>query len=94
MILHDRQATMNQKIFAMDLPMETVSLYLLCCALTDAGTPLSTRTILTKWNAAPEVLAHGLDTLVQKKILGRIISDQKGNDVYQVRDVTEWEIDV
>lgn len=89
----DDKTTMHQKIFEMNLPIETVSLYLLCCGLTDAGIPLSTRNILPKWNAAREALTQGLDTLVQKKILSRIISDQKGNDIYQVKDVTEWEID-
>ncbi len=87
---HDHQRTMRQKIFDLNLPMETVSLYLLCCALADADTPISTRNLLKKWNAAREELVQGLNTLVAKNILSRKISDQEGNAIYCVLDADHW----
>jgi len=88
---NDHQRTMRQKIFEMNLPMETVSLYLLCCALADADTPISTRNLLNKWNANREELMIGLNTLVEKKILSQMISDQEGNAIYHVLDTDQWE---
>jgi len=88
----DSHTTMQQKIFDMDLPMETVSLYLLCCALADADTPISTRNLLNRWNADPDELLQGLNTLVAKNILSRRLSDQEGNDIYLVLDAEQWEI--
>ena len=84
---------MEQKIFDVGLPLETVSLYLLCCALADADTPISTRSLLAKWNADRETLTRGLDTLVERKILEPKVSDRQGNSVYRVLDATQWEID-
>ena len=89
----DRQPSMQQKIFDLRLPVETVSLYLLCCALADAGAPVSTRNLLAKWNAGQDALMRGLDTLVAKNILNRRISDQQGNVIYTIRDIDQWETD-
>ena len=81
---------MQQKIFDLELPVETVSLYLLCCALTDADTPISTRNLLAKWHAGQKALERGVETLVARNILSRHLADQQGNAVYRLADPDQW----
>jgi len=83
---------MDQKIFNIGLPMETVSLYLLCCGLADAGSTISKKNILGIWNSSEEVLKDCLHTLEEKNILLRILSDGKEHDVYKLTDVEQWRI--
>ena len=51
---------MDQRIFRLGLPVETISAYLLCCALADEGHPLTRSGLLQVWNAAPEALDRAL----------------------------------
>ena len=89
---HDKTKSMDQKIFNIGLPMETVSLYLLCCGLADAGSTISKKNILGIWNSSEEVLKDCLHTLEEKNILLRILSDGKEHDVYKLTDVEQWRI--
>jgi hypothetical protein len=84
---------MRQKIFDLPLPVETISLYLLCCALADAGTPISTHNLRAKWNAGEAALQAGLSALVARNILSRKISDQQGHDIYCLMDSDQWKTD-
>ncbi len=68
-------AAMNQKIFAMGLAVETVSAYLLCCALADEGRPLTGAELQTLWVAGPDALATALADLSNH---GIIASDDDG----------------
>jgi hypothetical protein len=81
---------MNQMIFRMQLPVETVSVYLLCCALHDEGIAVSTAHLAERWNGAVEALEQGLKSLEEKHILRRIISDADRQSVYQLQDVDRW----
>jgi hypothetical protein len=81
---------MSQKIFEMDLAMEIVSLYLLCCGLADAGIVLSEKSILERWNGSETELRSGLDLLVDRGILLRILSDQVDRNVYRVAAPDHW----
>ena len=87
---HDKTKSMDQKIFNIGLSMETVSLYLLCCGLADAGSTISKKNILEIWNSGEEELKECLHTLEEKKILLRILSDGKEHDVYKLTDVKQW----
>ncbi len=87
---HDKTKSMDQKIFNIGLPMETVSLYLLCCGLADAGSTISKKNILGIWNSSEEVLKDCLHTLEEKNILLRILSDGKEHDVYKLTEVEQW----
>lgn len=60
---------MNQKIFALGLPVATVSLYLLCCALADQGTAITRENLQKVWNDSPQRLSHGLSELAARRIL-------------------------
>jgi hypothetical protein len=81
---------MNQKIFNIGLSVETLSLYLLCCGLADAGSTISKKNILEIWNSSEEELRDCLRTLEEKNILLRILSDGKKHDVYKLIDANHW----
>ena len=82
--------TMSQKIFTMDLDVETVSLYLLCCAVADAGVPITERTLVEKWNGSPKTLAKHIGYLEAKNILTRDTDEQAEESVYLVMDEKKW----
>ena len=89
---HDNTKTMDQKIFNIGLSVETVSLYLLCCGLADAGSAISKKNILEIWNSSEEELRDSLQKLEEKNILLKILSDGKENDIYKLVDVKQWRI--
>ena len=90
--MHSKPAgpAMSQKIFSMNLDVETVSLYLLCCAVADAGAPITARTLQDKWNGSPQALAKQLDLLEKKNILGRPAEKELGENIYLVMDEKKW----
>jgi hypothetical protein len=83
---------MNQKIFDLELSVETISAYLLCCSLEDAGTVISTKNLTEMWNSTKESLIDGLQDLEARDILRKIISDRAGNNVYQLSDAKNWRL--
>ena len=83
---------MNQKIFNMDLSVETISVYLLCCGFSDSGTIISTKNLMGAWNDTEKSLSQGLSDLEKRNILRRIIFDQKKTVVYHLTDVKDWKI--
>ena len=83
---------MNQKIFDQGLSIETVSVYLLCCSLEDAGTVISTKNLSGIWNNTKASLLEGLEDLEKRNILRRIISDRAGNNVYKLSDIKNWKL--
>ena len=91
MVNQHQPPSMNQKIFSLDLSTETLSVYLMCCGLTDAGSTLSTHHMLEIWNGSEASLQEGLDTLEERKILKKIISDQDSRDIYILTNVAQWE---
>ncbi len=89
----NKTPAMSQMIFSMNLPVETVSLYLLCCGFSDAETPISLKNLANVWNSTAEALEAGLKDLENKNIIHRIVSDQKDNVVYKLTDDKDWKID-
>jgi len=83
---------MNQKIFKLGLPVETVSVYLMCCSLADTDTTISTKKLSEMWNSTRASLLEGLKDLEVRNILLRIISDRAGNNVYKLSDVKNWKL--
>jgi hypothetical protein len=82
--------SMDQAIFNFGFSVETISVYLLCCGLEDAGKPITTKNLGEIWNGTEDELQKGLDTLEEKNILSKIISDQEDHSVYQLKDVRRW----
>ena len=82
--------SMSQKIFSLNLSTETVSVYLMCCGLTDAGSTLSTANMLEIWNSSEAGLHEGLKILEEMKIIKKIISDRDSRDIYILANTADW----
>jgi len=83
---------MNQKIFNLDLSVETVSIYLICCNLSDNNTVISTKNLSSMWNGTETLLIEGLKDLEERNILRKIISDGEEKNIYQLSDVKDWKL--
>ena len=81
---------MNQKIFQTDLSTESISAYLLCCGLADAGRTVSTKNLMEIWNSSKEALLKSLEDLERKRIVQKTLSDLEENAVYELTDVHTW----
>jgi hypothetical protein len=84
--------SMDQKIFDMDISVETISLYLLFCGLTDESNKITTNTVLDIWNGSQETLKSSIDELEKRNIIRKIISDDAGNNVYRVVSSEKWNL--
>ena len=89
---HGKGPSMNQLIFRLGLPVDTISLYLLCCGLADEGRAITTRDLEKIWNGTPESLAEGLGVLEQRNILRRILSDRQDRSAYQLTGIEHWKV--
>jgi len=78
----------SQKIFSLNLKVETVSLYLLCCAVADTGSEITEEILLDKWTGSPISLTRELDFLVGRNILDR--KESGGNTTYRIMDEKNW----
>ena len=88
---HDStKPAMNQKIFSMNLDVETVSLYLLCCAVVDAGAAVTRSTLKEKWNGTDEELKRQIGRLEEMNILARNGEAGNGESVFRVVDEKKW----
>jgi hypothetical protein len=83
---------MNQEIFNLDLSVETVSVYLICCNLSDNNAIISTKNLSSMWNGTEALLIEGLKDLEERNILRRIISDGEEKNIYQLSDVKDWKL--
>jgi hypothetical protein len=81
---------MNQKIFSMSLGVETVSLYLLCCAVADAGAAITPRILMDKWNGDRSSLERELLSLEERNILCRTDAEGQDDPVYRIVDDKNW----
>ncbi len=79
---------MEQKIFNLGLSVETVSVYLLCCALADVDTPVTLESLQSRWNASPDALQEGLATLEKMSIVVR-----SAPGTYSLNKATQWRVD-
>jgi hypothetical protein len=91
MVNQHKPPAMSQKIFSLNLSTETISVYLLCCGLTDAGATLSTANLLDIWNGSEASLQEGLEDLEKKQIVKKIISDRDSRDIYILTSTADWE---
>ena len=81
---------MRQKIFSMGLDIETVSLYLLCCAVVDTGAAITRTLLREKWNGTQEELNRQIDRLEEMNILDRKGRTGDGESVFVVTDEKKW----
>ena len=80
--------SMSQKIFSKNLSVETVSLYLLCCAIADTGSPITKETLMEKWNGSSQALERELGSLENKRIL--IKEETEGIETFRILGEKEW----
>jgi hypothetical protein len=83
---------MNQEIFNLDLSVETVSVYLICCNLSDNNTVISTKNLSSMWNGTEALLFESLKDLEERNILRKIISDGEEKNIYQLTDIKDWKL--
>ncbi len=83
---------MNQEIFNLGLSVETVSVYLICCNLSDNNTVISTKNLSSMWNGTETLLIKSLEDLEERNILRKIISDREEKNIYQLSDVKDWKL--
>ena len=91
MTMDDQTPIMSQKIFNLNLAVETVSLYLLCCALTDAGAAITVTALEEKWNGSREDLLAELDNLGIRRIIEKVTAIDDQESVYRVLDEKHWQ---
>jgi hypothetical protein len=82
--------SMSQRIFSMNLAVETVSLYLLCCALADAGTPINHETVGARWNGSDAELERQLTALEKRNIIRRSDAPTASLVTYQLVADRAW----
>jgi hypothetical protein len=85
-------SAMSQRIFKIGLPVEMVSIYLLCCGLADAGKDITTEHLFEIWNGTKDALNKGLKGLEEKNILIRIISDRQERHIYKLTPDSNWRL--
>ena len=81
---------MSQKIFSMNLGVETVSLYLLCCAVADAGATITRTTLQNKWNGDRAALERELRRMEERNILCRDDAEAQSDPVYRMVEEKRW----
>jgi hypothetical protein len=82
---------MNQEIFNARLSVETVSLYLLCCALADEGASITLEKLRERWNSTEADLQQSLNELTGKNILRRGAADGSDDADYRLTKHTHWQ---
>lgn len=81
------QTRMDQRIFELGLPVETVSVYLLCIGLSESGKDLTFDTLASVWNGSGDSLVRELKILEEKNIIGLVSDDP---DRYRVHPSEIW----
>jgi hypothetical protein len=82
--------SMDQAIFNLGLPVETISVYLLACGLADVGKPVTTKNLTEIWNGTADSLDQSLRELEERNIIARVLSDGKDRAAYKVKEVHRW----
>jgi len=89
MSIDSSQPAMSQQIFKIGLPVEAVSVYLLCCGLSDAGAPITLSSLMPVWNGTPDQLQDNLRLLCDKKILS--VTQEPGPS-YRINADSLWSV--
>lgn len=85
-------SAMSQKIFEIGLPVEAVSLYLLCWGFCEAGVPIQTRQMMDKWNGSEQQFYESIRLLEDRNILVKTSEDKVCGSVYTISEERDWKI--
>ena len=91
MTMDNDRPVMSQKIFTLNLAVETVSLYLLCCALANAGAPITVTALEEKWNGSREGLLAELKALERRRIIEKTTAPIDQAEGYRILDEKRWQ---
>ena len=83
---------MHQDIFHRGLPTETISLYLLCCGILDAGQQATRGSIAERWNAGEDLLTESLKTLLADGILATGDAPEDPAAAFTVTTPDRWRL--
>ena len=83
---------MDQAIFNFGLSTEHISVYLMCCGLSDMGSPVTIETMLPIWNGTQQALRHGLAELARRNIITESAGDEPDSAAYQVNPSSKWRL--
>ena len=83
--------TRSQEIFSRNLPVEAVSLYLLCCGIIDEGKDLTLNTLTPLWNSTDAVLQDALAMLEDKNIIRKADSNDDADVRFDVMPPERWQ---
>ena len=81
----DSEPIMNRRIFQLDLSVEAVSLYLLCCALAETGQPVAADRVAGAWNGTPSDLRRAASELQSRAIV-----EPAPSGGYRVNPESRW----
>ena len=87
---HENQPAMEQKIFKMGLSTEAVSLYLLCCHLVDADTPITTNELQDIWNGTSQMLEASIKELSERNIIVKEPVTGEQTRVFRLNEARRW----
>lgn len=82
----------DREIFNTGLSMETISLYLLCCGLIDAGATPTLEMLRSRWNDSDEAFQECLNELLGKGILRRLSGADAGQDEFRPEERARWRL--
>lgn len=90
MSLPDSFAAMDQAIFKQGLNTTTVSVYLLCCGLSDAGKAVTLDTLRPVWQGSEDDLQTGLDTLMARNIIILMPTGKDDQKIFLINPASKW----
>lgn len=90
MSLPDSNAAMDQAIFNQGLSTTTISVYLLCCGLSDAGTAVTLKTLEPVWQGSKDELMEGLEMLQTRNMLVLMPTGRDGQWIYLINPASKW----
>ncbi len=82
---------MRQKIFDLDLSIETTSLYLLIEGFSGDKSNVSTQQLLQVWNSTEALFKKGLEELEERNIITRVMADTRRNGYYRLVNNNRWQ---
>lgn len=83
---------MDQAIFNFGLSTENISVYLMCCGLSDMGSPVTLETMLPIWNGTEQALRQGLAELESRNIITKSADEDPDAAAYQVNPSSKWRL--
>ncbi len=82
---------MRQRIFDIQLSVETTSLFLLFEGLSVDKSNVSTQEVFNVWNSTEALFKKGLEELEERNIIVRVLADSEHNGYYRLVNNNRWQ---